>query len=566
MRTAVRVGAALAGMGLVGALGLRPTPVGAQVQSLGAGSGGGLAWDRCPSLETPTAGVPAGDGPIGRASRSPLECATLTVPLDHSRPLGERLPLTVWRLRASGPGPRLGTLVLIDGAPGAPEALSLSAMAQALAPALRSGFDLVSWQRRGSGARGQAAALRCWSTEEEARAWRSRLPPSLPPNAADQSRWHQSWAELARACGRRQPQLLPYLSSADSARDLDLLRQALGERTLRLRASGVATLIGATYANLFPRSVGAMVLDGAVDPLAWGDNGNPLAVEGTGQRLEVDLGAGATLFAFLRQCAAAGRPRCAFAAPAAGRAGAGRAGAGGGTGDGGAVAATERRWAELLGRLRQGPLRWGNRRLGTGEVLSQLVGRLQAVPADGQGRGGWDGAGRFLESLSRGGRDAAADGPPQEEAPEQALAARCGESPNPRQLEAIPALAEQARSRSGPLGPWVVWGDARCAAWPAAAAPWSGPWNTPTPVTVLVIGHRFDPVLPFQSSLSMARELDQGRLLSVNGFGHTVLRNPSACVGRFETAYFLSGLLPPPGTVCASDAAPFAPSPSPVGP
>jgi pimeloyl-ACP methyl ester carboxylesterase len=356
----------------------------------------------------------------------------------------------------------------------------------------------------------------------------------------------ESWAEVARACERHQSRLLPHLSSADSARDLELLRQALGENTLRLRASGVASLIGATYANLFPRSLGALVLDGAADPLAWGDNGNPLAVEGTDYRLERDLGTGATLIAFLRRCAAAGRPRCAFAA----------------SGPGGSEAASERRYAEVLARLRQGPLRWGERRLGTGEVFSELRQRLQTVSAAGEGRGGWEGAGRFLEALSRGGsRDALGERAGEQGAPEQALALRCSESPNPRQLAAIQSLADQARGRSGPLGPWVVWDDARCAAWPAAAAPYSGPWQTPTPVPVLVIGHRFDPVLPFQSSLAMARELQQGLLLSVNGYGHTVLRNPNACVARYETAYLLSGLLPPLGTVCSTDAAPFAQRP-----
>ena len=260
-----------------------------------------LAWGRCRDAT---------------AGQTTLECATLSVPLDHSRPRDEQLPLTVWRLRATGPGPRLGSLVLLDGAPGAAAALPLEAMARALPPALPARFDLVSWQRRGSGPRGQPAALHCWPTEQEARAWRNRLPPSLPPTPADQSRWLESWAALASACGRHQAPLLPHLSSADSARDLELLRQALGEPALRLRASGAATLIGATYANLFPRSLGAMVLDGPADPQAWSDNGNPQAVEGTGLRLEQDLGAGATLIAFLQQCAAAGRPRCGFAASA----------------------------------------------------------------------------------------------------------------------------------------------------------------------------------------------------------------------------------------------------------
>jgi pimeloyl-ACP methyl ester carboxylesterase len=195
--------------------------------------------------------------------------------------------------------------------------------------------------------------------------------------------------------------------------------------------------------------------------------------------------------------------------------------------------------------------------------LDELVRRLQTVVPERQGGGGWEGAGRVLDALARGagGRQAQAEALPEGSAPEQSLATLCGESPQPRQLEVIQALAAQARSRSGPLGPWVVWGDGRCAAWPVAAAPYGGPWNTPTPAPVLVIGHRFDPILPFQSSLAMARELDQGTLLSVNGYGHTVLRNASACASRYETALFVSGLLPPPGTVCTPDAPPFTPTP-----
>jgi pimeloyl-ACP methyl ester carboxylesterase len=507
-------------------------PGAAAAQPRGPASPGALSWGPCPA-------------PAPASPSAALECATLSVPLDHNRPGEDPLPLTVWRLRASGPGARLGTLVLLDGAPGSAEALSLEGMARALPPALTSRLDLVSWRRRGTGRRGEPAALHCFPTEAEARAWRERLPPSLPSTPEEQGRWLEAWATLARACERHQGRLLPHLSSADSARDLELLRQALGEPGLRLRASGAASLIGAIYANLYPRTLTALVLDGPADPQAWADNGNPQAQEGTGLRLERDLGAGATLFAFLRRCAAVGRPRCAFAA----------------SGPGGSPAATERRWAELLARLRQGPLRWDKRRLGAGEVFSQLVSRLQTVPADDQGRGGWEGVGRFLEALARGGGDSRGEAPPLEEAPEQILATLCGDSAQPRRQAAIQALAEGVRSRSGLLGPWMAWQDGRCAAWPTAASAYGGPWSAPTPSSVLVIGHRFDPLLPFQSSLAMARELDGGRLLSVNGPGHTVLRNPSACAARFETALLLSALSPPPGTVCPSDAVPFRSSP-----
>jgi hypothetical protein len=109
-----------------------------------------------------------------------MDCATLPIPLDYARPLGAQLALRVSRLRAIGPGPRLGTLVLLDGAPGAPDALSLGAMARALPSAIRSRFDLLTLQRRGTGSRGEPGALHCWPSEEEARSWRARQPPGGP--------------------------------------------------------------------------------------------------------------------------------------------------------------------------------------------------------------------------------------------------------------------------------------------------------------------------------------------------------------------------------------------------
>ena len=489
-----------------------------------------LRWAPCPS-----------EG--GRSATEPSDCATLWVPLDHTRPEGERLPLVVQRLRATGGGARLGTLVLLDGAPGAADALSLPAMARALPASLRSRLDLVSWQRRGTGRRDQPAALHCWSSEAEARAWRTNLPSAPLGGTPGDARWLERWAELARACGRQRASLLPHLSSADSARDLDLLRQALGEPELRLRASGVASLVGATYANLFPARVRAMVLDSAPDPLAWSDNGNPEVSQGTQFRLERDLSAGATVMAFLRRCASVGRPRCAFAA----------------AGPGGNPTATELKFTNLLARLARRPLSWGGESFTQADALDQLARRLQTVAPDAEGRGGWEAAARFLEGLQRGGgrRSDLAAAPQADQAPEQGLALVCGESPNPRRPDVIQRLADAARGRSGPFGPWVVWADGRCAAWSSAAAPHNGPWSSPTPVSVLVIANRFDPLIPFQSSLGMARELERGRLLSVNGYGHTVLRNPSACVARYEAAYFLSGLVPPLGTVCASETLPF---------
>jgi pimeloyl-ACP methyl ester carboxylesterase len=131
-------------------------------------------------------------------------------------------------------------------------------------------------------------------------------------------RWDGGVARFARRCGERNGALLRHLSTADSARDLDLLRRATGDPLLTYRGMGYGTLLGATYANLFPTRVRAMVLDGVVDPLAWSNGGNPSSSLSTSLRLQRDEASARTLQAFLRRCGEVGMARCPFAAPGPG--------------------------------------------------------------------------------------------------------------------------------------------------------------------------------------------------------------------------------------------------------
>ncbi|HCU91501.1 MAG TPA: hypothetical protein DHU96_01560 [Actinobacteria bacterium] len=82
-------------------------------------------------------------------------------------------------------------------------------------------------------------------------------------------------------------------------------------------------------------------------------------------------------------------------------------------------------------------------------------------------------------------------------------------------------------------------------------------WNTWTSNPILVVGTRYDPATPYWGAGALTRELARGRLLTEQGYGHTALLNPSACINRYESDYFVSGALPPPGTVCHQDHQPF---------
>ena len=142
---------------------------------------------------------------------------------------------------------------------------------------------------------------------------------------------------------------------------------------------------------------------------------------------------------------------------------------------------------------------------------------------------------------------------------EQTLAVLCPDSPNPRDPAAYSAAGRRAYARSGAFGLEQPWKTEACADWPAAAAQdrYSGPWNRPTATTILVVGNTGDPLLPLRDSVAMSRDLARARLLTVDGYGHTELSNPSTCASDYETRYLLTGALPPPRTVCKEDAAPF---------
>ncbi|MFB9433612.1 alpha/beta hydrolase [Streptoalloteichus tenebrarius] len=209
---------------------------------------------------SPAPAVP--DGPDGAT----LECGQLDVPLDHSHPDGRTLRLAVSRVRASGsPEERRGVLLVNPGGPGG-SGLDYAATKRAKMPeSVRRAFDVVGFDPRGVGS---SSPVSCGQM-----GGRFDHPGQDPVPTDDEAErsYMDNLRRTARDCATEIGDALPHIGTANTARDMDLLRAALGERRISFLGVSYGSYLGAAYATLFPHRVDRMVLDSVVGPDDWYD-------------------------------------------------------------------------------------------------------------------------------------------------------------------------------------------------------------------------------------------------------------------------------------------------------
>lgn len=481
--------------------------------------------------ETPASTAPSFDwSPCADANAAGFDCAKVAVPLDHRRPGADSITLSVIRHPAKSPALRIGTLFFNPGGPGGQGTVDLPAWISRFSPAMRERFDIVSWDPRGIG---DSTAVQCFANEREETSFFAGIPSDAFPVGGTQKRaWIEKFEEYGRICLQRNGALLSHTSTADAARDMGLLRQAAGERTLNYLGVSYGTFLGAVYANLFPDDVRAMVLDGNLVPSVYTNNGDPRVALSSALRFGSDQGIAESLEAFLDQCGTAGPDRCAFSA--------------------GDALRTRAAFDALLRQLASAPVTIDGKTVTYALLVKALEGRLFTKRPQPGGFSGWIGGGALLDAVSKAGQSSGASEPETASAaspeaqrsqpaggedryvsPWQSLTVECGESPNPRPPARFLALDRRAFSDYGPIGVVDLWADEPCASWPARAAnQYAGPWNNPTPNAILVIGNTQDPSTPYRNAEGMSRELAKARLLTVNGYGHTALLSPSECAQR----------------------------------
>ena len=473
-----------------------------------------------------------------------FQCASASVPRDYSEPHGSKINLAVIRHRATDPTHRIGTLFFNPGGPGRSKASFPGAWMphQEFFPsAVRARFDVVTWDPRGTGG---SAAVQCFASQEDEGRFLEgvgALGQSFPVGKAEKKKWIKRYRGFGDRCGRTNGGLLRHVSTADTARDLNLLRRSVGDHKLSYWGISYGTFLGATYANLFPDRVRALALDGNINPTALVHRrlkANDGLFLGTELRQHSDQGTVKTLDAFLDLCGRTDTAHCAFSA--------------------GSAAATGDKYDALLRRLQTDP---ASADISYADLTSQTFQGLVA-PAS------WPAAAECLQDVWANGRDcpsASRSGPPMPGAryagPEQLLAILCTDSPNPPP-SGFWALDAFANQRSGAAGRYKSWVIEPCASWPASAADrYTGPWNRRTANPLLVIGNTHDPNTPHRSAVAMSEQLARARLLTLEGYGHTSGNDPSACIRKAVSAYLTHKVLPPEGTRCQADEEPFGVTP-----
>lgn len=443
-----------------------------------------------------------------------FECATLPVQLDAADPDAGSVDLAVTRRVATGPGQRIGSLVVNPGGPGASAVEYLQAAWQQVPEAVRAQFDLVAVDPRGVG---RSAPVRCLETAQLDEYF--ALDPD-PDDDAELQALQDGNQRLVDGCSAMSGEVLPHVSTDEAARDLDLLRASLGDAGLTYLGYSYGTSIGAAYLEQFPDRVRAMVLDGGIDPtLSWDQL---LAGQSTG--FDTALGA------FLADCE---QTRCAFRRVVSGDLGAA--------------------YDALEAKVEQEPLPGdGTRTVGPGEfslgVGAGLYSRANGWPAIARGLAeAQRGDGETLLALSDSYLDRDEDG--YANVSEANLAVNCTDRPWPRETQPYLDLAERVAATAPRFGRAIALSGMACAVWPVPPVGVPGPVRGAGAPPVVVIGTTRDPATPYAWSQALAGQLESGVLLTYEGDGHTVYRTGAPdCVRAAVDAYLLTATAPPPTT------------------
>jgi pimeloyl-ACP methyl ester carboxylesterase len=453
-----------------------------------------------------------------------FQCATAQVPRDYRNLSSGSLSLNIKRHVATDSTHRIGSLFVNPGGPGNSAVDFVSTVVNKLPAEVASRFDIVGFDPRGVARSGQVT---CMTAEETQQAW-ARASASVQPEAFE--RGQRAAEQFNAACQMRSGDLLPYIGTEYVARDMDLLRAAVGDKKLNYFGVSFGTFIGTVYANLFPNRIRVMALDGAYDPEAYANN--PYKYD-----YSQYVGLEGALHRFLDWCA--GSPDCPF-----------------GHGDPAAA------YDALVWELDDNPVRDAH-----GEVVANgATLTYHVMLALNGGRPGWLGIAKDLSAAQqRGGSYVDSIGSKSNFFAAN-VSVECADRVYPSSKLLLPSRLALSTASAPRTGPTAAYGPPgydhshanACQQWPAKrASRYAGPWNAHGSAPILVIGTTGDPDTPYQDAVTLAATLENGHLLTFVGEGHSGVAH-SPCSRAAEVEYLIDLTLPQNGTRCTDDPPPAA--------
>ncbi|MFD4633284.1 alpha/beta hydrolase [Streptomyces sp. NPDC058284] len=451
-----------------------------------------------------------------------FECASMKAPLDYAKPAAGDIKLAVARKRATKKSGHLGSLLVNPGGPGGSAIGYLQSYAGLGYPEeVRAHYDMVAVDPRGVA---RSEPVTCLDGKRMDAYTQTDVTPDDPRETDELS---TAFKRFAAGCEERSAKVLPHVSTVEAARDMDVLRAALGDRKLSYVGASYGTFLGATYAELYPKRVGRLVLDGAMDPRL------------PARRMNQEQTAGfETAFrSFAKDCVKRGAD-CPLG--------------------GGSPQDAGKRLKAFFGALDRRPLATSSRGRKLGEALATTgviaamydeAGWPQLRDALTSAMKGMDGSG--LLALSDGYYERDGDGsyanlmfanaavncldlPPAFSSPDDAK-------------KALPAF-EKA---SPVFGEGLAWSSLNCTYWPVRATGRPHRIEAKGAAPIVVAGTTRDPATPYRWAKALASQLSSGHLLTYEGDGHTAYGRGSECVDATINAYLLKGTVPKDGKRCS---------------
>jgi pimeloyl-ACP methyl ester carboxylesterase len=448
-----------------------------------------------------------------------MQCATATAPLDWEDPSRDSIDLALIRQAATGGDPEGSVLVNPGGPGGSGYDFIAQSVDYAASDTLQKNFDIVGFDPRGVN---RSSAVSCHDDPAELDAFLY----DITPGAVGSDEWIAA-AEVANTafgaqCLEHTGELLGYVDTVSAARDLDLLRAVLGDEKLNYLGYSYGTLLGATYAELYPENTGRLVLDGALDPTSTSFDVSLTQAEGFESAMR----------AFLADCATV--DECPFT---------------------GSIDDSMTMIRALLDRLDVSPIRnTDGRELGSNAMTSAIV-----LPLYSQDN--WPYLQQLFASVMAGDASIAftladsyngrnPDGSYIDNSLESRLAINCLDYASQGDVAVMREEATALATAAPVLGKQLSYGDLGCLGWPVTASTERPVIDGDGAADILVIGTTNDPATPYSWAEELAVQLESGHLVTYEGEGHTAYNKSNSCVDDTVDDYFLDGTVPASDPLC----------------